>query len=397
MSKRTSLAVTFSRLLTPDAGDDFELPPVMYYIARACYGLRRPMTHLSKLETWQLGRRHQQFAIDRPIYITGLARGGTTITLEMLSRHPDVATHHYSQMPNPFLPIWWDQFFHHLPVVEGAPIERIHRDGIMVTRDSPEALEEPLWQLHFDGLHDEARSQVLDGDTENPEFERFYRDHLWKLMASQGRTRYLAKSNYSVTRMEYLLRLFPDARFLIIIRNPIAHVASYLKQNRLFEELASKRMRTIIELIGHLEFGHNRTFINCGDRDEVRAIRATWTEGNQVAACARYWSSIYGFVAARLEADPALAARAMVVRYEDLVGTPTDTIDAIIDHTGLDAGQFAAVEAEYADKLRPPSYYEQGFSTAERTTIVEHTAATAAHFGYRPASDRGGFVAERAS
>jgi len=395
MSKPTSLAVIFSKLLTPDAGDDFELPPVMYYVARTCYGLRRAMGQLSRLETWQLSRRHQQFAVDRPIYITGLARGGTTITLEMLSQHPHVATHHYSQMPNPFLPFWWDQLFHHLPMVEGAPIERIHQDGIMVTRDSPEALEEPLWQLYFEGLHDEARCQVLDGDADNPAFERFYRDHLWKLMASRGRTRYLAKSNYSVTRMEYLLRLFPDARFLIIIRNPIAHVASYLKQNRLFEELESKRMRTMIELVGHLEFGRHRTFINCGDREEVRAIRATWAGGNQVAACARYWSSIYSFVAARLQANPVLAARTLVVRYEDLVGSPADTIDAIIDHTGLDADPFAPVKAEYLSKLKPPSYYRQAFSTEERTIIVEHTATTAARFGYQPTADRGGFITDK--
>src|SRR3546814_13405511 len=71
-------------------------------------------------------------------------------------------------------------------------------------------------------------------ETDCPEFERFFRDHLRKLLWVRRRPRYLSKANYSVTRMAYLLTLFPDARFVLPLRDPAAHIASLVKQPRLF-------------------------------------------------------------------------------------------------------------------------------------------------------------------
>ena len=55
-----------------------------------------------------------------------------------------------------------------------------------------------------------------------------------KLVASQtGASRYAAKNNYNLTRMEYLLKVNPGAKFLLYIRNPVNHIASLMKQHRL--------------------------------------------------------------------------------------------------------------------------------------------------------------------
>src|SRR5690606_25057435 len=45
---------------------------------------------LGNLETRLVGGALAETAIDRPIYVCGLARSGTTILLETLAAHPDV-------------------------------------------------------------------------------------------------------------------------------------------------------------------------------------------------------------------------------------------------------------------------------------------------------------------
>ena len=54
---------------------------------------------LGSLETSLISSSLTDVRVDRPIYVTGLARSGTTILLETLARHPEVATHRYRDFP----------------------------------------------------------------------------------------------------------------------------------------------------------------------------------------------------------------------------------------------------------------------------------------------------------
>src|SRR3546814_7617019 len=112
----------------------------------------------------------------------------------------------------------------------------------------------------FGRLHDPHASAVLDAGTDCPEFERFFADHMRKLLWVRRRPRYLSKANYNVTRMEYLLKLFPDARFVLPLRDPAAHIASLMKQQRLFCEGERRHPAALEHMrrIGHFEFGIDR-------------------------------------------------------------------------------------------------------------------------------------------
>ena len=50
---------------------------------------------LGNLETKTVAYQIAEIPIHRPIYICGLARAGSTILLELLNSHPDLATHKY--------------------------------------------------------------------------------------------------------------------------------------------------------------------------------------------------------------------------------------------------------------------------------------------------------------
>ncbi len=372
------------KLFSPSKGGEFSLPLGAYYAARSIYTFHHFFVWMSKLESRRVRKRlGTELAVDRPIYVTGCARSGTTISIEMLSKHPEVATHRYHHMVNPYMPYWWERLVDFLPLPEDTPVERLHKDGVMVVRDSPEALEEPSWTHFFKHLHDESQSCVLDESTTNPKFERYYREHMAKLVASQpGATRYAAKNNYNLTRMEYLLKQNPGAKFLLYIRNPVNHIASLMKQNRLFTDMGKRTLR-MTKMIGHHEFGADRLCINVGNTDRIREVRELWDQGHAVRGWAMYWSDLYDFVATRLEENPALREATLVVRYEELCANSEEMIDRILAHTGLPAEPFGASRKHYSEKLRPPRYYNPSFSDGELDDVAELCSDTANRFGYR--------------
>ncbi len=128
------------------------------------------------------------------MYVAGLARSGTTILLEQLAAHPAVASHRYIDYPPVLTPYWWNRWLSLVPQSQGAAKERAHKDGIVVTPQSPEAFEEMLWMVFFRDTHDPRQSSVLGREASHPAFERFYDEHLRKLLAVRGRQRYLAKA-----------------------------------------------------------------------------------------------------------------------------------------------------------------------------------------------------------
>ncbi len=363
----------------------FSVPGPFYWSVRAVHAGAPLFVRLGNLESRALAGRLASRPVDRPVYICGLPRAGTTITLQMLSEHPDVVTHKYADFLMPYMPYVWNKVFPRIPVdAMRKPVPRIHRDRIEVTRDSAEMGEEILWEHFFPHIHDEKNYSVLDGTTSNAAFERFYDEHLRKLALVRGRTRYISKAIMCVVRMQYLRKLFPDARFLLYIRNPVDHVASLIKQDRIWAELerSDPRQIEIIELTGHHEFGPHQVMANVGNPEELKEVRALFDSGRIAESRARYWAYVYGFVAKQLESDPELARRVCVVRYEDLCADSLPTIDRIVAHAELDPQSFAATRAAYGEKLSFPDYYKPKFDAQQLQSIASATSSVAAKFGY---------------
>lgn len=363
----------------------FSVPGPFYWSVRTVHAAAPLFVGLGNLESRMLARRLSTQRVDRPVYICGLPRAGTTITLQMLSEHPDVATHKYADFLMPYMPYAWNKVFPRIPVdAMRKPVPRIHRDRIEVTRDSAEMGEEILWEHFFPQIHSESNYSVLDGTTSNPAFERFYDEHLRKLALVRGRSRYVSKAIMCVVRMQYLRKIFPDARFLLYIRNPIDHVASLIKQDRIWAEIdqSDPRQIEIIELTGHHEFGPRQVMANVGNPNELREIRRLFDSGDWAVSRAKYWAYVYGFVAKQVADDPELARRVCIVRYEDLCADSLPTIDRILAHTELSPEPFAATRAAYGEKLSFPDYYKPSFSGEQLAAITSATSEVAQQFGY---------------
>ena len=370
------------RMPSPGAIDSFAVPGWIHRIGG--WQARHPgaAIRLGNFDTRIASDAIEDLSIDRPIYIAGLARSGTTILLELLAEHADVATHQYRDFPPILSPWLWHRWLARVPEGKEAASERAHGDGIRVTSRSPEAFEEVLWMAFFEHIHDPERSGVLDADTDNPAFEAFYAEHIRKMLAIRGAPRYVAKGNYNLMRLGYLKKLFAGARFVLPIRDPVTHIASLMKQQNLFEagETAHPRALAHMQRVGHFEFGLDRRPIHTGDDAAVSRVRALWAEGREVEGWAHYWGLVYANVADRLQADPGLDQACLTIRYEDLCGDSESTLRRFYEHCALAIDDDALRAA--AGRLHLPDYYKPSFNAEDTALIREITAPVAARFGY---------------
>ena len=338
---------------------------------------------LARVESAVIGDLISEHPVRAPVFIAGVPRSGTTILVEILSRHPALTAHRYEDFPNVYTPYWRNWLADRLPGRDSRPVERAHKDRVMITRHSPEAVEEAIWMNFFDHLHDPARSQVLDAAVSNPPFERFYREHISKLTAARGSKRYLAKGNYNATRLGYLACLFPDARFIVPWRDPVAQVASLVKQDRLFTRMSSEDPRVPVQLArsGHFEFGPAKRAVNVGDPARAEAIERDWAGGNAASGWARYWSEVYGHVLDAIEDDRPLRESVLLVDYRQLCERAEPSLTALRDHCRLEPDTFDSIAAEYAPRLALPEYYAPEFGNDELASIHEITAPVLERLG----------------
>jgi hypothetical protein len=362
------------------AGSPFDVPPVLDLLGWLAERFRAAWLWLGRLESRLLADELAAVPLTAPVFVSGLARSGSTLLHEVVASCPGVATHRVKDYPLLSTPYWWRRATARWPAT--APRERPHQDGVLISSDSPDAVEEMVWAAFFPRCHDPSVSAVLGADARHPAFEAFYRAHIRKLLLAEGATRYAAKNNYHVARLAYLVRLFPDARFLVPVREPVGHIASLRRQHRLFSagQRRHPRARRYMRRSGHFEFGLDRRPMNLGDAARTQAVLRAWAAGEEARGWARAWDMAYGHLADLLASDAAVRAAARAVRFEDLCDAPAETIRAALDHCGL-PGVAEAVR-RFAPLVRRPAYYPTDFTPAELAAIREETARTAARWGY---------------
>ena len=179
---------------------------------------------------------------DNHVFVSGLARSGTTILLNALYESYEFASLSYRDMPFVLSPNLWAKlsFNKH----NNDLVERSHGDGIKVSSESPEAFEEVFWMTFSEE----------DKDTK----EKF-KSYVQLINHRYQKKRYLSKNNQNIRRLELISNIFPNSKILIPYRNPIQHAYSLLSQHQRFIK-NSKKDRFIsnyMKWIGHTEFGPN--------------------------------------------------------------------------------------------------------------------------------------------
>ncbi|HEY0946610.1 MAG TPA: sulfotransferase [Opitutaceae bacterium] len=242
----------------------------------------------------------RRVVVGRPVFITALPRAGTTLLLECCAGLDEFASHTYRQMPFVLTPLLWERFSGVFRVKSGAR-ERAHGDGMEVSVDSPEALEEVLWLAFWRQHYGPDRIRPWEPHEANPEFLEFFDAHIRKLALVTQPTRrregaavrYLSKNNANIARIPWLMTAFPNAQFVVPFREPLQHAASLRRQHGNFLKLhrTDEFARLYMAGIGHFDFGANLRPI---DFANWLGSDAPAAQADGLAFWLRYWTAAYG-------------------------------------------------------------------------------------------------------
>lgn len=301
---------------------------------------------LADIEKQIYKSRLANITVDRPVFVTGLPRAGTTILLNLLVGTGQFAAHTYRDMPFLLCPMLWQGLTGRFQV-SSEQRERAHGDGIMVGEDSPEAFEEMLWKQFWPEHYEDGRIDPWV-QCQDPEFLEFFTDHMIKIIALRSPTsgrprRYLSKNNGNIGRLACLPDVLPDGKFLVPYREPLQHASSLLKQHKAFLTMhrTDEFARTYMAGIGHFDFGANLRPINFdnwldGQRSTDTLSLTFWLQ---------YWCAAYGRIIDQLRANVQLLS------YAALVDRAFDGLSWVAAFLDLDDPH---VLSEQADQLRAP-------------------------------------------
>ncbi len=194
---------------------------------------------------------------DNHIFVSGLARAGTTILLKAFFETNEFVSLTYSDMPFVLAPNLWKK----IKPASSASIElkeRAHGDRILVNPFSPEAFDEVFWKT-FMGNHYIYKDRLVP-HTVPPDVIKNFQNYIANIIFSNKKdktARYLSKNNNNILRLKSLSNAFPNSYFLVLFRNPLQHASSLLNQQKRFIQIQKTNAFTLkyMNWLGHYEFG----------------------------------------------------------------------------------------------------------------------------------------------
>lgn len=208
----------------------------------------------------------------RHVFISGLARAGTTILMRRFHSTGVFRSLTYRDMPFVLAPKLW-QKLGQFSKRNVAAVERAHGDRILVDIDSPESLDEVFWRT-FTGKEYIEKTH-LKPHSPAPEIIWKYVCYVNAILNAQGGgvTRYLSKNNNNLLRLNSIRKAFPHALILVPFRDPLSHAGSLLRQHRNFVDMQThdRFVRSYMTWLVHHEFGltHRPFRFSQDDADHV--------------------------------------------------------------------------------------------------------------------------------
>ncbi len=244
-----------------------------YFISRASMEMDQIM----------YGIQAEKIEITEYVFITGLARSGTTALMRKIFQTGDYASLQYSNMPLLLCPNLWNK------EVSIEKHERAHKDGILVDGNSPEEFDEYFWKVF---LKDSYITEGLLPHEVPPEIMEKYLQYISLVCLSKKKTRYISKNNNNILRLSSLQKL-PGSKIIVLYREPLSHAASLRKLHLSFTE-TQKEEPFVLEYfnyLGHHEFGlGHKPFVLAADAQKIPY------QGNTIEYWTLIWINYYTYL-----------------------------------------------------------------------------------------------------
>jgi hypothetical protein len=269
--------------------------------------------------------------IDRPIFIVGMPRSGTTIFYEKMALHPEVAF--LSQNTRKF--------------PRAVVLSRLHS----LIRRNPKPTEAPRVWMRAVRKEDDTLTRA----DATPKLCRYYRDVVATQLLLAGKPRFLGKYPRNGLRLEFLNAIFPDCLFVHLIRDGRAVAKSILEKR---ESHGGRNAYWGIRPPGWRDLL---------DRNPIEAI------GLQYA-----WS----ITAIRAQAKAFSPDRYREVRYEDFCANPKTVLEQTAGFCGLTwpPAMLDRVTEGIRDRN---SQWQELFATDELATLERTMGPLLRDLGYK--------------
>lgn len=200
------------------------------FISSVAQTVRFPNTVYEMLA---FGRRIRETRLEKPpVFLVGHWRSGTTHLHNLMSRDPQFGFLQFSETAMPLDILGPLMSFGVKAIDRALPATRGY-DNVKLTLEEPQEEEMALGNLNplgyyliyyfpqYMALHRD-RSMFFEETTERERenFRKQYEFLLRKITVAKGGRQLLLKNPPSTTRMPLILDMFPDAKFVHIVRNP---------------------------------------------------------------------------------------------------------------------------------------------------------------------------------
>ena len=234
-----------------DKGKDYnEWTKLLHRMILDNYNISRGLFNFEK----KVFRRRIKDKRKNFVIVTGLARGGTTALTNLLYESQHFYSLSYSNMPFILSVNLWSKIY---SPRKNKLKERAHKDNIKFGYKSIEALEEYFYKAQLNDSFIEE-STLVKHDISQKTYEDYISYQLLVGLNSSNSV-YLAKNNNLILRYRSIRSYNKDFHILLMLRHPVEHAKSLVKQHLKFSERHEEDPFSLeyMNWLGHHEFGLN--------------------------------------------------------------------------------------------------------------------------------------------
>jgi hypothetical protein len=271
--------------------------------------------------------------IERPIFILGLPRSGTTFLHNLMGEDPENLVPRAWQTIFPYPDrnrrrggdgrerLVARQFSTFLRIAPELP--SLHPLDAAGAQECIEITGHVMRSLRFDTTHYvPSYANWLDSEG-HLEAYRFHRRFLQHLQHQGGRGRWVLKSPDHIFAFDALQQVYPDARFVFVHRDPLKVLPSVARLTEILRRPFARRV----------------------DRSQIgRQVSTRWAQG----------AALLIEAADRLRTA---SGKIIHVRYEQLVRAPIATVEEVYRHLGIRFSKAAEHAMRRAIAIRPNGGY----------------------------------------
>jgi len=184
------------------------------------------------------GSRIQAQAVSQPpVFIVGFWRSGTTLLHNLMCQDPAAAYTTTLQTVFPHITLsqgWWIKDAANLLLPGLRPFDNVKMDmgfpqeeEFGLTNIQPYSLYNFfIFPADFDRIVENELFPDMFTEKQLEKWQKHYRAMVGKAMLNTGGTRYISKNPCNLVRMTLLKKMYPNAKFIFIYRNPYQVVES---------------------------------------------------------------------------------------------------------------------------------------------------------------------------